>query len=226
MAEKRSTDPKVLNILSVAINNVQFMRSLVEKTLSLARLNSSNVPFEVEPIDLMTETRSIVAGLSCVFQERGFRLHNQIVQPLAVRADRILLREVFHNLLTNAMKYSEGGGDLTIAGQARDDGTVSVEIRDTGIGMTEQQLARAFQEFYKADESRHDRASAGLGLSICRAIIRKHGGRISAHSEGIGKGTTMRFVLPGATSDNPPGSDTGRQTTSTEAADPSRPGSV
>ncbi|MFP4354870.1 MAG: response regulator [Phycisphaerae bacterium] len=196
MAQKRSTDEKVLNILNVAIDNVQFMRSLVEKTLSLARLNSSNVPFEVERVDLLPESRSIISSLACVFQERGFRVHNEIVQPISVMADRVLLREVFHNLLTNAMKYSNGGGDLTIRAYAQGLGMVAIEVQDAGIGMTPEQLSSAFQEFYKADESRHDRASAGLGLSICRAIVCKHGGRITAESPGLGKGSTIRFTMP------------------------------
>jgi len=62
--------------------------------------------------------------------------------------------------------------------------------------LTEEQKERIFEEFYKADESRHDISSSGLGLSICKKIVEKHGGRIWAESEGIGKGTSIFFTLP------------------------------
>ena len=95
------------------------------------------------------------------------------------------------------MKYTEDGGTISV--EAHGDGKmVNVYIIDTGMGMTEEQLSHVFEEFYKADESRHDRSSVGLGLTICMRIIEKHGGTIEALSEGLGRGTTMRFTFPAA----------------------------
>jgi signal transduction histidine kinase len=78
----------------------------------------------------------------------------------------------------------------------QDDTSVVVSIKDTGIGMSDQQLKKIFNEFYKADSSRHDFDSSGLGLSICKRIVEKHNGKIWAESEGLGKGSTFYFTVP------------------------------
>ena len=73
---------------------------------------------------------------------------------------------------------------------------VTVWVRDTDVGMTEGQIKHVFEEFYKADVSRHDLSSSGLGLSIAKRIIEKHGGRIWAESPGLGRGSLFYFTLP------------------------------
>jgi signal transduction histidine kinase len=73
---------------------------------------------------------------------------------------------------------------------------VTVSIKDTGIGITEEQLSHIFDEFYKADEARHDFDSSGLGLPICKRIVEKHGGKIWVESPGEGGGTTFYFTIP------------------------------
>ena len=71
---------------------------------------------------------------------------------------------------------------------------------DNGIGMTKEQIERIFDEFYKADSARHDIQNTGLGMSICKRIVEKHGGRIWVESPGPGKGTTVFFTLPAGSS--------------------------
>ena len=89
------------------------------------------------------------------------------------------------------------GGPGTISVDLRQDANETVvSIADTGIGMTDEQLAHVFDEFYKADPARHDRSSAGLGLSICQFIMERHGGRIWAESSGLGQGSRFCFSLP------------------------------
>ena len=75
---------------------------------------------------------------------------------------------------------------------------VTVSVADTGIGMTQEEIDRIFDEFYKADSARHDIQSTGLGMSICKRIVEKHGGSIWVESPGPGKGTTVFFTLPAA----------------------------
>jgi signal transduction histidine kinase len=172
------------------------MRRLVEKTLSLARLNSSAVQFDMEPIDLLTESRNIVASMGPILAENQLHVENNIAKPTVVLADQIHLREVFHNIISNATKHTPPGGTISISAFVGEQGMIHVAITDTGCGMNADQLDRIFLEFHKADESRHDRGSTGLGLSICQCIIRRHGGRIWATSPGIEEGTTITFTLP------------------------------
>jgi two-component system sensor histidine kinase VicK len=106
-----------------------------------------------------------------------------------------MLGALFDNLISNAVKYSPHGGTITL--DAQDDGEwTTVSVKDTGIGMTREELNHIFEEFYKADWSRHDHMSSGLGLSICKSIVKKHGGRIWAESLGKDKGTTIFFTIP------------------------------
>jgi len=115
---------------------------------------------------------------------------------LLIEADKLKLQVVFNNLLNNAVKYNKKEeGEITIS-HLLSDGEFTLSIKDEGIGMTADQLEHVFDEFYKADNSRHDFESSGLGIPICKKIIEMHGGRIWVESEGLGKGSTIYFTLP------------------------------
>jgi signal transduction histidine kinase/DNA-binding response OmpR family regulator len=197
LAEQRTEDPKLIKMLQLSIRNVGYMQDLVEKILHLAQLNSTATPVTTESVDLLTLTRNVVASLAHLLDESQIAIDNKITSPLCVLTDPMELKEVFHNLISNAVKYTDRSGTITI--DARPNGNmVTLSLTDTGIGMTPQQTRRVFDEFYKADEARGDHSSTGLGLSICRHIVERHRGRIWAMSPGIGLGTTIYFMLPAA----------------------------
>lgn len=193
--EQRTEDPEVKKILHLAVENAKFMRDLVDKTLRLASLNSATVELRREEVDLARETREALGSLAHLLSEKGIEVTNRIVDRVFVLADPLELREIFHNLISNAVKYMGGKGAITVDARSSA-GAMTVSVADTGIGMTGEQAERVFEEFYKADESRHDRGSTGLGLSICRSIVEKHGGRMWATSRGLGQGSTVFFTLP------------------------------
>ena len=95
------------------------------------------------------------------------------------------------------MKYCQEQCRITISAEKTDE-YITVAISDNGIGMTNDQIERTFDEFYKADYARHDIQNTGLGMSICKRIVEKHGGHIWVESQGAGKGTTVFFTLPAA----------------------------
>jgi signal transduction histidine kinase len=116
------------------------------------------------------------------------------LKPLRVRGDEAELGLVFRNLLENAVKYSEDPVQIRIGVREEGDGRVRVEISDQGIGIPKQDLNRIFQRFYRARRDvRRQAAGLGLGLFVVRTLLRKHGGRIVALSEGAGRGS--RFVV-------------------------------
>ncbi len=116
------------------------------------------------------------------------------LRPLRVRGDEAELGLVFRNLLENAVKYSENPVQIRIGVREVADGRVRVEISDQGIGIPKQDLNRIFQRFYRARRDVRRQASGlGLGLFVVRTLLRKHGGRIVALSEGAGRGS--RFVV-------------------------------
>ena len=109
--------------------------------------------------------------------------------------DKLRVAELFKNLITNAVKYThEGSGKITIDAEANKDFVIT-SIKDTGIGMGEEQLSRVFDEFYKANKFSSETHSSGLGLSICKRIVEKHGGKIWVDSPGKEKGSTFYFTL-------------------------------
>lgn len=192
---QREQDPKLRRLLEITAHNVTYMKDLVEKTLKLARMNSLYIELDLEPLNLRAELNKVLRNYEIPFRARAITLENNVPAGVTVRADRVLLGEIFDNLIANAVKYMQNGTGTISIDAAREGGVVIVAVRDTGIGMTREQLERAFIEFYKADPSRHDLESPGLGLAICKRIIERHKGRIWAESAGEGEGSTILFSL-------------------------------
>jgi signal transduction histidine kinase len=117
-------------------------------------------------------------------------------KPLMLRADGTRLEEVLHNLLDNAVKFSPDDGQIRLRGASRGS-NVELSVADNGIGISKEHLSRIFERFYRADKARsRELGGTGLGLAIVKHIAQLHGGRVEAESE-LGRGTTIRVVLPG-----------------------------
>jgi signal transduction histidine kinase len=170
------------------------MKELVIKTLELARLSRPDAAMTLDNVDLSRQVKIALEERETILEEKRMQVENRLDGEIMVKADSLRLREVLNNIISNAVKFTPENGTLTIDA-TRESEFVTVSIGDTGIGMTEEQLSHIFDEFYKADPSRHELASTGLGLSICKRIIEKHGGKIWASSPGLGKGSTLFFTL-------------------------------
>jgi signal transduction histidine kinase len=192
--EKNERNQKNKEIIGVLIRNVTYMKNLVTKTIELGRLNSSKTTFTFEDINLVTELNTIIDNNKTMLHEKHIKIKKNIPDDIMVNVDKLQFDELLNNLLTNAVKYTNGSGTITM--DAKQNPTfVTISIKDTGIGMSDQQLHNIFNEFYKADESRHDFDSSGLGLPICKRIVERHNGEIWAESEGLGKGSTFYFTV-------------------------------
>jgi signal transduction histidine kinase len=126
--------------------------------------------------------------------QKSLTVENNIDSRIAIKADKVEFEELFYNLISNAIKYSQENGSITINADDKGD-IVILSVKDTGIGLTENQIEHVFDEFFKVDESRHELDSSGLGLSICKKIVKKHGGNIWAESAGNDLGTTIFFTI-------------------------------
>lgn len=189
------TDGREREMLEVIIHNTEYIHQLVNKTLDLMVLENDRLAPNFQTLDLRVETNNVLADFAPVLKEKGCTVVNHIEASLPLEADAVQFKELLLNLLSNAVKFSPPGGRIVLGASARD-GEVTLSVADTGVGMTPEQMARAFDEFYKADASRHDRTSLGLGLSICRRIVENHRGRIRVESPGLGKGTTVFVTIP------------------------------
>lgn len=116
-----------------------------------------------------------------------------------VFADPERILQVLLSLVSNARKYSPGGGQVSVTAAAGPEGAVTVTVADEGLGIEAEAIPRLFGEFYRVQTpDRQGISGTGLGLSICRKIIRAHQGEIWAESDGPGRGTEFHFTLPAA----------------------------
>jgi two-component system, OmpR family, sensor kinase len=177
--------------LSGITREAERMTLLVDDLLLLARLDEGR-PLEREPVDLATVVREAVDAARVVEPDRPIGLS---VAPATVTGDETRLRQVLDNLLANARAHTPAGTPVSVELRSAD-GRANLTVADGGPGLSEEQAARVFERFYRADSSRA-RASggAGLGLSIVTAVVEAHGGSVEAR-ETPGGGATFVITLP------------------------------
>ena len=195
IVEKHTQNKKDKEILHVIQRNVGYMKNLVQKTLELARLNSPNTTLSKSSFSLNHVIDNLISQNKYLFEKKQITVETNISPKLTVYADQLRIEELFNNLLNNAVKYSKELGRIIISARKTEQ-FITISIEDEGMGMTSDQMNHVFDEFYKADESRHDFESSGLGMAICKRIVEKHGGSIWVESPGIDKGSTFYFTLP------------------------------
>jgi signal transduction histidine kinase len=195
LIRSRTEESRQQELLDLCINNVNHIKDLVAKTLQLARLTSSDdVASGRFDLQLSVSVDSSVSRLAEIFRNHGIAIEHSIPSDMTVRGNREELEELFTQLFSNAVKFSPPGSRVTVEA-ACENGFVVVVVRDNGIGLLPEELPHIFDDFYKADHSRHVLGSSGLGLTICRRIVENHGGRISASSPGRDGGTAISFTL-------------------------------
>jgi signal transduction histidine kinase len=178
----------------VVMRNIGYIENLVSETLKIAELGSTKVTFEMNDTNLLDLVNNTIKDNKIVFDKNNIKIENMINEKITVNGDELRIKEVFCNLIINAVKFTPENGSILVDAKKGDD-FVTVSVKDTGIGLNQGQIEHIFDEFYKADAARHNLGSSGLGLSICKRIVEKHGGRIWAESPGPGKGTTVYFTL-------------------------------
>ncbi|HEU5086405.1 MAG TPA: ATP-binding protein, partial [Roseiflexaceae bacterium] len=170
---------------------------LVDDLHELALADARRLPLDKQPTDLqelVDETMQVFAPMA---EEQGIVLHNDMPAMPPALVDAARIRQVLHNLLTNALRHTPRGGMISVSGSAGTPGLVELVVSDTGEGLEPEQLAAVFDRFYRADRSRsRDTGGTGLGLAIVSAIVASHGGSICAASDGPGKGSRFEIRLP------------------------------
>jgi two-component system OmpR family sensor kinase len=188
----------VMATLEETLFEVNRMAELVDALLTLARVDEGRAPLHLETLDLR-DMLAEVAETANILGEQA-QVDVEVVMPEApcpLRGDAGRVRQLLMNLLTNAVKYTPPAGRVTIRA-SRKDGTLTVSVSDTGIGIAPGDLPYIFDRFWRADPARSrtgDRPGAGLGLAISRWIAEAHGGTIEVQSR-PGRGTTFTVTLP------------------------------
>jgi two-component system phosphate regulon sensor histidine kinase PhoR len=182
-------------VLGLVRRNTERLMRIVEDLLLLSGLEGKEMPIKKESVDLNDLVRNVIKIFKKEAAAKGLRLDVQSEEGLPrVSADPFLLEQVFINLIENAVRFTEKGG-VEVRLKARDNG-LAVEVEDTGIGISAEQLPHIFERFYVIDPSRsRKKGGTGLGLSIVKHILLLHGWDIRAESE-PGRGTTFFLKLP------------------------------
>lgn len=180
--------------IEVCQRAAQRMRGLLESLLELARLDAGQEPMKKVLFDLGDTVRECVDLVRPLAQERNIKIETDL-PTLEWVGDMDRLAQVVTNLLTNAIHYNKDGGSVRVA-VSRQKHEALITVADNGVGISEEDLPRIFERFYRADKSRSNaKGRTGLGLAISKAIVEAHGGRFEVSSE-LGKGTTITLHLP------------------------------
>jgi len=168
---------------------------LTDQLLDLAREDAGAKQQPPQRLDLAALVRGVVETMRPLAEAKDLALPGQTGESVWIHGDGSRLRQVFYNLIDNAIKYTPEGGVVEVR-LSRQDGVAAVSVRDTGIGISPEHLPRVFDRFYRVDEARtRAEGGTGLGLSIVKSIVTAHGGTVELVST-PGQGTTCTVVLP------------------------------
>jgi CheY-like chemotaxis protein len=176
--------------------NVELETKLIDDLLDLSRITSGKLRLRLQPVDLNDAVRQVCGICKSQVQEKGIRLTCDLEAPVGiVSADPARLQQVLWNVVKNAAKFTPQGGEIHVSTRATDTRRF-VEVRDSGIGISPEMLPRIFDAFEQGEGITRQFGGLGLGLAISKALVELHGGSISVHSDGHGKGATFVVEIP------------------------------
>jgi PAS domain S-box-containing protein len=182
-------------MMTIVLNNAKYLSNILTDTLNISRIDAGTVVFNYELYNISDIIKDVISNNDVVFKEHNIKIVNHSAKKeILVYVDRIKIMEVLENLIANSIKFMDKDKNVLSFDVKENKSNVVVCVHDNGLGISKEQLPKIFDEFYKADQSRHEHSS-GLGLAICRRIIKNHNGKIWAESEGIEKGTSILFSL-------------------------------
>jgi two-component system phosphate regulon sensor histidine kinase PhoR len=175
-------------------DEVERLTQMVAELTELSRIETGQAELKLEAVNLNLLVEDVIARLGPQVERQQLIIDKKLAADLpSVQADKERIRQTIVNLIHNAIKFTDPGGKITVATRA-DAGSATVDISDTGPGISKSDLPHVFERFYKGDRARSGEGS-GMGLAIAKHIVEVHGGSIWAQSE-EGRGSTFSFSLP------------------------------
>jgi signal transduction histidine kinase/CheY-like chemotaxis protein len=197
MKQRGSEDPDLCWARDVVDHQVRQMAQLVDDLLEISRVTSGKVRLQREPVDVATIVAYAIETSRPVLEALHHRLSIALpADAVHIDADSLRMAQVLSNLLNNAAKYTNPGGQIRLAA-AREGAEVVFRVRDNGIGIPPEMLSGIFDLFAQVDHSLdHSQGGLGLGLTLVRSLVEMHGGSVQALSEGLSRGSEFVVRLP------------------------------
>lgn len=190
----KMTQDQIRQNLNLIKSETSNMLTLVNELLDVAKVEAGKFTVAKKADDLVKLINEKIADFTPLAEQKHLVISSKIDLNLnKISFDNTRMGEVLNNLLSNAIKYTPSG-QVTVTAQVKDNG-VTVSVADTGEGLAEQDLPKLFSKFEQISKN-GGKGGTGLGLVIAKGIVEAHGGKISASSDGLGKGTTFTFTLP------------------------------
>lgn len=201
-AEDPALSPEVRADFAVVRNHVELEARLIDDLLDLTRITQGKLVIALEPLDAHTVLNEAIETCRPDVEAKEIELVLHLdASRHCVQADAVRLRQVLWNVIKNAVKFTPDNGQITVTSRdSEDDGALVITVSDTGIGMTDIELDRVFGAFAQGDHAAgggsHRFGGLGLGLAISRMLVERHGGSITASSEGRNHGSTFVIRMP------------------------------
>ncbi|MFT9496057.1 sensor histidine kinase [Anaerosolibacter sp.] len=182
--------------MNIFKSEVVRLMTLVEQLKDLSEIETSDIALEMTQFNVSKLMLDTVENFKYQYSSKNIKLNCEIEEDIFICADRHRVSQILINLLSNALKFTEAEGHVTIK-VSRDDENVLLEVADTGMGISREDLPRIFERLYRGDKSRSRRTGgAGIGLTITKRLVEAHQGSICVESE-AGKGSRFIVILPG-----------------------------
>ena len=217
MAQHRSRDAESLEMIGNSLEEIDRLTRIVDQLLIISRLDAGQAGMEREQVNLAELATSTAEQMRLLADEKRIAIHFSMEPEVNVIGDRIRLKQVLVNLLDNAIKYTPemGAIDLTVRAESA---RALLGVSDNGIGIASRELPHVFERFYRTDKARRRATGgAGLGLSIVKAIVAAHDGRVWITSI-EGKGTTLWAEFPMSANSAQPRAEIERRRSAEQAA--------
>ena len=182
---------------TIIARQVKHMAALLDDLLDISRVSRGKLELKRCAVDVGNALDEAIESAQPLIAAKGHHLrYSPLAPPIQVVADRVRLIQVMTNLLTNAAKYTDEGGEITLYGNLEDDG-LRLGVRDNGVGISPATLPHVFNMFTQVGDSPlKAEGGLGIGLVLARGIVELHGGRLEASSAGLGRGSEFSIWLP------------------------------
>jgi signal transduction histidine kinase len=178
-------------LLDGALRGAQVMNRMTTQLLDVSRLEAGQMPLNKTVCDLAPIAQAALEAITPLLGDRHAVL--DVREPLTALCDAVLLRRVLDNLLSNALKFTPPGKEITVS-IAREGEAAQLAVTDTGAGIPEKYHQKVFEKFSQIEDEQQSKGT-GLGLTFCKLAVEAHGGKIGVDSE-VGRGSTFWFTLP------------------------------